>query len=1176
MHISRKTTPKSESRKHSINSPQSVSNSQSPTTRKHSASPASLRSNSPVIISPETASDPKLNMKCAVIMKENEAVINYKKQQVAFINELLEKQREMQRQRALKRQEFQNILKQKREEGKRLMAEISQIKKQQAEAHEKVLEAQVHQSQQSPTILNRKRLLVRERSITFKTDTKVRNCTTTTSNRTNNVENDAESTDREIDATSAAIMQSVISDTFELPLSDGANRTSVAFKNIKATQVQDKKSTTSVRLTTGMINEEESTLTNSPKTRVQSTSSNPLTKLSAIEKVNSALQLSKANSDEKCEDDSPGKAIKTNISAILTPPMKTMQKTEEFTDTEIQGTIVPMTSKTSFTEQPKVPALLALAKTTPFTRCARSMTPTRGVYDTTKQSYIHTQRTTDNSLLNCSSSLSSPTSSKTRLQRAPSLSPSIFMNRNRVEVRRSMQDPTSNTDFSKNGSSWLLNASARAVTKTLKVRLKRLQHLNTNSTPPNFPEKESSDKISMPTSVMPIFLKEHDSNAIHTIANAVTESTEIPTLQFQIKKNKHKRVQFLKQQLKKELLEMDETYVRPVDTKDGNVQLQSAKDLACSQATQTAEGHISKVARRKPQRKAQHSNKKLKLLEKITIERHTNKSQLDLKTNGSTSAGDNAGDSGNKNAKTTKRDLEDGLQCDRNQETKEIVGDMSVNYNNDVFHNSGEIPIELSEIVAEIPFVHHDENTAKHQQFSPEPSRSDIHSIEDARIANALKEPTSNNSVDIDCSSGSDKKHKRTHKHGAIVTQVVDVTPGRHVNDNLLGDLLLTATANNSAVLNSNDGFKTTPKLGIIEPSVTELQNVGQVNEPCTIPTVDPSSFVKPNNLIPEGDNDKAHIEISNEMAVAVSSLAKFANRPITTTSTENCTNAQEFQNENVNTILPKKTTSESFSSDVQCVGDPTTVIGLQNDSQNHTIMSIDEHATIDEVKQRVVENPNDLVTLENDTGSISDDEESSSDCLLSQLSKRVHKMSDLESIADATAVHVIKDAAMTLMTFEATPTLPAYLLNGESRDVPTPPAIATPAPTPVPTPTAELTLEALPTPPLPDLMIKEDTHTPMRIDPIIREQLTKPNDSTDATVSVKVSEPAQENKMPLTDAPLQAQPELIKIGEGLSNNHLSPPLAQEQQLEEEVNSPAPASGKFYIVIKRSLGIESR
>ncbi|XP_039966393.1 uncharacterized protein LOC120778590 isoform X2 [Bactrocera tryoni] len=1131
MHMSRKTTAMSETSKYSINSPRSVCNSQSPTKspRSNSTSPASLRASSPVIIAPETAADPKLNKKCVVLMKENEEVLNYKRQQVAFINELLEKQREMQRQRALKRQEFQNILKQKRIEGKRLKAEISQIKKQQAAAHEKVLDTQLHQPQQSPTILNRKRLLVRERNVTFKTNTKVRS-RSTTPNRSNNEEPSA----KDIDTTSAAIMQSVIGDTFELaaeamPLSDKANRTSIALKNIKAAPVLDKKSTTSIRSTTGVANPEPNTLTNTPKSSVPSTSPR-------------------------------SKAITTNIAAISTQTMDSMPKAEELAGIEIPGAVVPTTSKTSFKEKPKIPALLALATTPPYTRCARSMTPTRGVYNTTKLREMHTERTTDNLLVNCSSPLSTPTSSKTRLQRAPSLSPSIFMNRNRVEVRRSMQDPTSNTDFSTNGTSWLLNVSPRSFTKSLKVRLKRLQHSSTNSSTEKSPDKETNDRISMPASAKPTLLKERVANATYTVANALIENTGAATPESQIKKNKHERVQLLKQKLKKELYEMGESFVRPVNTKDENVLLESAKDIAYSQSTQTAEGRISKGARRKHTKKAQQSNKKLKLL-KVTIEKHTNKVQSDLRTNYSPC--DNAVDCDSKNEKSAKADVEDGLQCDRTEETKEPVGFTLATDNKELCHKGSEPPIESSEFAAEKTSVLHSENTAKQQQFSPESSRNDKHASKDVKIINEHKNPTSNNSMDVDCDNVNNKKHKRTHKHGAIVTQVVDVTPGRHVKDNLLGDLLLVAAANQSTVLNANNVLNTTPNLAIIEPPAAELPLLVKVVEPSVKRTVDPAAFDKSNNLMPEGICDKTHIEISEEMAVAVSGLTMLANRPITTANFETCKNAPEFRNENVDIILPKKTSNESISSDLQCMAEPT--IAIISDTPSHAMTSVDAYAAIDEPKKSVVGTPNDNIAGPNDTGGVSGGEESSSDCLLLQLSKRVHKMSDLESIVDATTVHVIKDATMTLMSFEATPTLPAYLLNGESRDVPTPPAISTPAPTPAPTPTVDLAPEAeqpkstsIPTPPLPEIMIKENAHAPSPKDPIISEELAKTNDSTEATVSVKVSQPSQKNMISLAAAPLQAQPEPIAIGEGLPNNRLSPP--QEQQLEAEVNSPAPAS----------------
>ncbi|XP_049314176.1 uncharacterized protein LOC125778833 [Bactrocera dorsalis] len=1121
MHMSRKTSAMSETSKYSMNSPRSVCNSQSPnkSPRSHSTSPASLRASSPVIISPEAAADPKLNKKCVVLMKENEEVINYKRQQVAFFNELLEKQREMQRQRALKRQEFQNILKQKRKEGKRLKAEISQIKKQQAAAHEQVLDTQLHQPQQSPTILNRKRLLVKERNVTFKTNTKVRNRSTTP-----NRSNDEETSAKDIDTTSAAIMQSVIGDTFELaaeamPLSDKANRTSVASKNIKSAPVLDKKSTTSIRSTTGVANAEPNTLTNTPKSRVPSTSPR-------------------------------SKAIKTNIAAISTQTKESMPKVEELTGMEIPGAEVPTTSKTSFKEKPKIPALLALATTPPYTRCARSMTPTHGVYNTTKQPELHTERTTDNLLVNCTSPSSTPTSSKTRLQRAPSLSPSIFMNRNRVEVRRSMQDPTSNTDFSANGTSWLLNVSPRI----LKVRLKRLQHSSTNSTSKKSPEKETNDKISMPASARPTLLKERVANATHTVANAFIKNTGTATTESQIKNNKQERVQLLKQKLKKELYEMDESFVRPVNTKDENIHLESTKDIAYSQSTQTAEGRISKGARRKHTKKAQQSNKKLKLL-KVTIEKHANKVQSDLRTNESPC---NTVDCDSKNAKSAKADVEDGLQCDRTEETREAID------NTELCHKGSEPPIEFNELVAEKTSVLHSENTAKQQQFSPEPSRNDKHASKDVKIINEHKEPTSNNSMNVDCDNVHNKKHKRTHKHGAIVTQVVDVTPGRHVTDNLLGDLLMVAAANQSTVLNANNVLNTTPNLAM---PAAELPMLGKVVEPSAKRTVDPAAFNKSNNLMPEGISDKTHIEISEEMAVAVSGLTMLANRPITTANTETLKNAPEFRSENVDIILPKKTSNESISSELQCIAEPTIAIGLISDTQGHAMTSVDAYSAIDEPKKRVVETSNDIIARPNDTAGASGGEESSSDCLLLQLSKRVHKMSDLESIVDATTVHVIKDATMTLMSFEATPTLPAYLLNGESRDVPTPPAISTPAPTPAPTPTADLAPEAeqpksapasQPIPPLPEIMIKENVHDPSPIDPIIKEELTKPNDLTEATVSVKVSQPAQKNLISLADAPLQAQQEPIAIGEGLANNLLSPP--QEQQLEAEVNSPAPAS----------------
>uniref|UniRef100_A0A0K8VEA3 Uncharacterized protein n=1 Tax=Bactrocera latifrons TaxID=174628 RepID=A0A0K8VEA3_BACLA len=832
---------------------------------------------------------------------------------------------------------------------------------------------------------------------------------------------------------------------------------------------------------------------------------------------------------------------------------------------EISGAVVPTTSKTSFKEKPKIPAPLALATTPPYTRCARSMTPTRGVYNMTKQSEMHTERTTDNLLINCSSPLSTPTSSKTRLQRAPSLSPSIFMNRNRVEVRRSMQDPTSNTDFPTTGlPSWLLNVSPRSFTKTLKVRLKRLQHSSTNSTSEKSPEKETSDRISMPTSAKPTLLKERVANATYTVANALIENTGTATPESQIENNKHERVQLLKQKLKKELYEMGESFVRPVDTKDKNIHLKSAKDIAYNQGTQTAEGRISKGSRRKHTKKTQQSNKKLKVL-KVNIEKHTNKVQSDLRTNESPC--DNAADCDSKNAKPAKADVEDGLQCDRTEETKELVGFTLAIDNNELCHKGSTLPIESSELLADKMRGLHSENTAKQKQFSPEPSKNDKHASKDVKIINERKGPNSNNSMNVDCDNVNNKKHKRTHKHGAIVTQVVDVTPGRHVKDNLLSDLLLVAATNQSTVLNANNVLNTASNLAIIEPPAAELPLLGKVVESSAKRSVGPAAFDKSNNLMPEGINDKTHIEISEEMAVAVSGLTMLANRPITTANSETCKNTTEFRLENVDLILPKKTSNESISSDLQCMAEPTIAIGLINDTQSHAMTSVDAYAAIDEQKKRVVETSNDIIVKPNDTGGVSGGEESNSDCLLLQLSKRVHKMSDLESIVDATTVHVIKDATMTLMSFEATPTLPAYLLNGESRDVPTPPAISTPAPTPAPTPTADLAPEAeqpksapisIPTPALPEIMIKENAHAPSPIDLIIRDEFTKPNDSTEATVSVKVSQPAQKHMISLADAPLQAQQEPIVIGEGLSNNSLSPP--QEQQLEVEANSPAPAS----------------
>uniref|UniRef100_A0A0K8V765 Uncharacterized protein n=1 Tax=Bactrocera latifrons TaxID=174628 RepID=A0A0K8V765_BACLA len=922
MHMSRKTTAMSETSKYSMNSPRSICNSQSPTKspRSHSTSPASLRASSPVIIAPETAADPKLNKKCVVLMKENEEVIKYKRQQVAFINELLEKQREMQRQRALKRQEFQNILNQKRKEGKRLKAEISQIKKQQTAAHETVLDTELHQPQQSPTILNRKRLLVRERNVTFKTNTKVRSRSTTP-----NRSNDEETSAKDIDTTSAAIMQSVIGDTFELaaeamPLSDEANRTSVALKNINVAPVLDKKSTTSVRSTTGVANAEPNTLTNTPKSRVPSTSSR-------------------------------SKAIKTNIAAISTQTKESLPKAEELTGMEISGAVVPTTSKTSFKEKPKIPAPLALATTPPYTRCARSMTPTRGVYNMTKQSEMHTERTTDNLLINCSSPLSTPTSSKTRLQRAPSLSPSIFMNRNRVEVRRSMQDPTSNTDFPTTGlPSWLLNVSPRSFTKTLKVRLKRLQHSSTNSTSEKSPEKETSDRISMPTSAKPTLLKERVANATYTVANALIENTGTATPESQIENNKHERVQLLKQKLKKELYEMGESFVRPVDTKDKNIHLKSAKDIAYNQGTQTAEGRISKGSRRKHTKKTQQSNKKLKVL-KVNIEKHTNKVQSDLRTNESPC--DNAADCDSKNAKPAKADVEDGLQCDRTEETKELVGFTLAIDNNELCHKGSTLPIESSELLADKMRGLHSENTAKQKQFSPEPSKNDKHASKDVKIINERKGPNSNNSMNVDCDNVNNKKHKRTHKHGAIVTQVVDVTPGRHVKDNLLSDLLLVAATNQSTVLNANNVLNTASNLAIIEPPAAELPLLGKVVESSAKRSVGPAAFDKSNNLMPEGINDKTHIEISEEMAVAVSGLTMLANRPITTANSETCKNTTEFRLENVDLILPKKTSNESISSDLQCMAEPTIAIGLINDTQSHAMTSVDAYAAIDEQKKK-------------------------------------------------------------------------------------------------------------------------------------------------------------------------------------------------------------------------------
>ncbi|XP_036326232.1 uncharacterized protein LOC118739157 [Rhagoletis pomonella] len=178
--------------------------------------------------------------------------------------------------------------------------------------------------------------------------------------------------------------------------------------------------------------------------------------------------------------------------------------------------------------------------------------------------------------------------------------------------------------------------------------------------------------------------------------------------------------------------------------------------------------------------------------------------------------------------------------------------------------------------------------------------------------------------------------------------------------------------------------------------------------------------------------------------------------------------------------------------------------------------------------------------------------------------------MSDLESIVEPTTVHVIKGATMTLMSFEATPTLPTYLLNGESRDVPTPPAVAISAPTPLPIPNADVSPDtdeqrhtAAPT----TALIAEPAKIELPLAPSTQNskermaaELPQPDSLAIASVPVKEPEQVSVKDLPSVAAPVLAEQDVGKFSDRSSRQSSTPPLQLGQQFQDAMNSPPSAN----------------
>ncbi|CAD7005527.1 unnamed protein product [Ceratitis capitata] len=1099
MHISRKANTTLGPRRLGTNSPQSVANSLSPMRNQSSSPVTTERTNSPVTIAPEIAADQKLSKKCVVILQENEEVIKYKRQEVAFINSLLEKQREMQRERALKRQEFQNILKQKRDEGKRLMAEIAEIKRQQAEANEaQQVQKRSHPmlQQQSSTLLNRKRLLVKERNVKFNTKPKVRSRSTTPNRKPNESEDEVDRAENEAEINGIDATQGVIGVAFDLvannktPIETAAEEVSAVEKDTKITETQNKKLNSAKRLYAEASN----------------------TKISSLKVQN---QSTKASSQD----------VQTNTEmhnelAITTTHTLIKAQTTSVKDVTFMPEEISTTNNTILTGKPKLNAPSTLPIRIEHTRYARSMTPMNSVEAPTAAPSVQTVENDLPSKANFS--FSSPLTSRPRLARAPSLSPSIFSRRNRVKVRRSMQDPSSNTDFPTNAVSWLSNASTR--TKAVKVRLKRLQHFNINATPPSSPEKVHTDKApkSMrPASAMPAFFEVHETNA------TPTEVLTHPENPLEAVANKNERVQSFKGKGEEKLLEMDEKYGVNVRKTVENVLLVAPNQVSPSRPSlKTVQTRVNKGVRRKPQRKIQQGSKKLKLTEKLN----------NLDNNSATLT--NTDESAEK------------VQCASKKETKGKVVDSAIAGCAKTSQDMGN-PSE-----AEVTNVQQPEENGEKQQEIVLEVQNEMHTPMDVVVVSVCEEsiakgPMENASMEIDCT---DSKTKRNPTHGAVVTQVVDVTPGRHIKKRVLGDLLLATNTPKSTQFASNEVFNTELNLTCTEKSSADLELPEKVIEACTPPiNSDTLSIVNPNSTIPPPPIDTG-CQVINE----------------------DTTNVNKFELQNVNDDTPpptslalpkasKPVSSESILCNMQFDVDPTTAIGLQNNMhENNEITPNESGKTTENAMPTTAADQNVLDSLPNaGARCLTEDEESSSDCLLSQLSERVQKMKELESIVDATTVHVIKEATMTLMSFEVAPTLPAYLLNGESRDVPTPPAISTRAPTPTGKNDAAAEIGPIePTatskPVLIESLVKEMPQTSQTADAKVLTQKSVPkpkNDSTNAIVPLQEAEIVTDNTIPLVAPEVQ-----VKFDERLSSNHLSPPLSQEQQIAEIINSPTPAS----------------
>ncbi|XP_067646702.1 uncharacterized protein [Eurosta solidaginis] len=1130
--------------RHVTNSPQSVCSLRSPPPRQHTSSPESMRSESPVYIPAELAEDPKLRKKCQVLMEENEHVIEYQRKEAAFINELLEKQREMQRQRALKRQEFQNLAKQKLMEDKRLMAEITEVKRQRDEMSKQIVGVEELESQkpqagqqqqpQSSPLLKRKRMLVKERKVQHNTKTKRKSNTRIKANdeqtgeAINNTNENALEKNEKKNATVRVKAKDINTVTDNATV---RSVTAVDENLITAEKDQDNKLPTRIlrrRMSVAIVSKEavERKVRSSPRRREANLENSENKKLNATNTSNKTVNLNQLSTSTIAETNA---VTSTKVTIEAASEKGISEKTKLSTPTIVAGRILRK-------------------------RGTRSMTPT----SSTAEQLLPLNQ-------DASFTCASPKSSRIGVKHRPSAASTpnksattSTTNRKRIDVRSSMRDPCSNTEFPSSATSWLLNVSPHTLTKTVRVRLKRLQDSNMkNSALNNSNEKVTKDISSRlrSASAIPFMLSEQENHELRPLDVTAPQPMLKPTQSN--KSDIRESFELLKKHLEAQLLEMDKKYdgnvkevIKKVQENTKSMEMHGNK-LGEATALSTVELRTKKGLRRRAARKQASPCKNIKISENMNIFEKVLEN-IGNYINDDTNKASNAN---SKNAESEEAHFENAMKLDNIQ--KQITAHITN------IQRIDNLNTENTNVEKRI------ESTAMTESEACEgpQQRMPVASLKIKKSA-AVSSVRKDFNFNIDSSNIIGEKLRSRTKHDAVVTQVVDVTPRRF--DGILSTTSVAAAAavvvpttaltevvNSELVIENSTANEVT--VNICSLSTIPMDTLS--TELCTKDNMNTPPLTKPNNL----DNiteQNTQIEISNEMRAAAASLTMMANKftKVNTAPENNATN--ELQNQNngggdalqpveENTISNKILPNGTVSSNITNVVKSPLVINITNDVESRAITSPPPVPAIggDAVYQPQYEPISPPIATEDGPSCCSSAIEDYNSESMSQL-ENLKKLPNLLKPVH----HVVKDSILTLLNFDFTPTLPTYLLSGESRDVPTP------VPTPLPSIIGSLPAEA-----------EQHQHELRKVPPTLKATPT-PTDSlntkhpltaiADTSETTLCSEESNESKTKITIAkesekadamiaPVLAQAEPAEYHHQYQS--ITPPATQ-QHFEEAIN----------------------